>query len=191
MGFRRYVAVPAVLATMAVTAGAVPAQATVFDKGPVTFEDSHTEDVCGIAVRHDFAITGHFRNRTGKGELDQAFFGQSSVHITDTFTNLATNAFFTNEARVTDMDVKATPLGGNVFEFIFRESGMGVVRDMDGNVVLRDRGAIWTRLVFDTLGDSEPGGETLEESVIRVSGPHPGFEQDEEAFCATVHDLIG
>jgi hypothetical protein len=89
------------------------------------------------------------------------------------------------------MDVKATPLGDNVFEFKFREAGMGVVRDMDGNVVLRDRGAIWMRIVFDTLGDSEPGGETLDESVIRVNGPHPGFEQDEEAFCATVHDLIG
>jgi hypothetical protein len=191
MGFRRYVAMPAVLATMVVTAAVAPAQATVFDKGPFTFEDSHTEDLCGIAVRHDFAISGHFRNRTGKGDLDQAFFGQSSVRITDKFTNLATGAFFTNEARITGMDVKATPLGGNVFEFEYRESGNGVVRDMAGNVVLRDRGAIWTRVVFDTLGDSEPGGEILDESVIRVSGPHPGFEQDEEAFCAKVHDLIG
>jgi hypothetical protein len=37
------------------------------------------------------------------------------------------------------MDVKATPLGDNVFKFTF----------------------------------------------------HPGFEQDEDAFCATVHDMIG
>ena len=191
MGFRRYVAMPAVLATMVVTAGAVPAQATVFDKGPFAFEDSRTEDLCGIEVRHDFAISGHFRTRTGKGDLDQAFFGQSSARITDTFTNLATGAWIINEARLTEMDVKARPLGGNVFEFEFRDAGMGVVRDMDGNVVLRDRGAIWTRVVFDTLGDSQPGGDILEESVIRVSGPHPGFEQDEEEFCATVHDLIG
>jgi hypothetical protein len=191
MGCRRYLAMPAVLATIVVTAGAAPAQATVFDKGPFAFEDSNTEDLCGIEVRHDFSISGHFRNRTGKGDLDQAFFGQSSAHITDTFTNLATGAWFTNEARVTQMDVKASPLGGNVFVFEFREAGMGVVRDMDGNVVLRDRGAIWTRMVFDTLGDSQPGGEILEESVIRVSGPHPGFEQDEEQFCAAVHDLIG
>ena len=191
MGFRRYVAMPVVLATMAVAAGAVPAQATVFEKGPFTFEESQTEDLCGIAVRHDFAISGHFRTRTGKGELDQAFFGQSSSHLTDTFTNLATGDFFTFEARLTEMDVKATPLGGDVFEFIFREAGMGVVRDMDGNVALRDRGVIWMRIVFDTLGDSQPGGDIVDESVIRISGPHPGFEQDEEAFCATVHDLIG
>ena len=62
---------------------------------------------------------------------------------------------------------------------------------MDGDVVLRDRGVIWMRIVFDTLGDSQPGGEIRDESVIRVSGPHPGFEQDEAAFCATVHHLIG
>jgi hypothetical protein len=170
---------------------AVPAQASVFDQGPFTFEESHTEDICGLEVRHDFAVEGHFRTRTGKGDLDQAFFGQSSARITDTFTNLANGAFFTSEARVTGMDVKATPLGDDIFEFKFRESGMGIVRDMDGNVVLRDRGAIWMRVVFDTLGDSEPGGEILDETVIRVSGPHPGFEQDEDAFCATVRDLIG
>jgi hypothetical protein len=191
MGFRRHVAMPAVLATMAMTAAVAPAQATVFDKGHFAFEDSHTEDLCGLEVRHDFTISGHFRNRTGKGDLDQAFFGQQSVHITDRFTNVANGAFFTNEARLTQMDVKASPLGDNVFEFVDKESGMGVVRDMDGNVVLRDRGAIWNRIVFDTLGDSEPGGNTLEENVFRVSGPHPGFEQDEATFCAAVHDLIG
>jgi hypothetical protein len=191
MGFRRHVAMPAVLMSMAVAGAVAPAQATVFEKGHFTFEESNTEDLCGIEVRHDFAISGHFRTRTGKRDLDQAFFGQSSSHITDTFTNLATEAFFTVEATLTEMDVKATPLGGNLFEFEFREAGMGVVRDMDGNVVLRDRGVIWMRQVFDTLGDSRPGGEIKDESVIRVSGPHPGFEQDDEAFCAAVHDLIG
>jgi hypothetical protein len=191
MGFRRSVATPAVLATLFVAAAAAPANATVFEKGPFAFEDSSIEDICGLEVRHDFAVSGHFRNRTGKGDLDQAFFGQSSAHTTDTFTNLANGAWFTVEGRTTAMDVKAKPLGGNVFEFTMRESGIVVVRDMDGNVVLRDRGAIWVLQVFDTLGDSRPGGEVLDEDVLRVSGPHPGFEQDEEAFCATVHDLIG
>jgi hypothetical protein len=145
--------------------------------------------LCGIEVRRDTTASGHFRNRTGKGDLDQAFFGQSSVEFSDTFTNLATDASFSIEGRLTGMDVKATPLGGNVFEFKFRESGIVVVRDMDGNVVARDRGAIWTTIVFDTLGDSMPGGEVLDETVDRISGPHPLF--DEAAFCATVHDLIG
>jgi hypothetical protein len=191
MGFRRYVATAGALAIMVVMAGAVPAQATIFDKGHFSFQDSVEEDLCGIAVRHDITASGHFRNRTGKGDLDQAFFGQASFEFTDTFTNLATDASFSIEGRLTGMDVKATPLGGNVFEFEFRESGTVVVRDMDGNVVLRDAGATWITIVFDTLGDSMPGGEVLDETVDRVSGPHPLFEMDEAAFCDMVHDLIG
>jgi hypothetical protein len=87
--------------------------------------------------------------------------------------------------------VKATPLGGNVFEFRFQEAGTVVVRDMGGNVMLRDRGVFRTTIVFDTLGDSMPGGDVLDETVDRVSGPHPLFEMDEAAFCAMVDDLIG
>jgi hypothetical protein len=191
MGFKRHVALPAVLASLVAAAGAMPAQAAVFDKDRFTFEDSQTEEICGLEVRHDFVVSGHFRTRTGKQDLDQAFFGQSSERFTDTFTNLANGAWFTVDGRITLMDVRATALGDDIFEFMFRESGMSVVRDMDGNVVLRDSGAIWTLEVFDTLGDSQPGGESLNQTVIRVSGPHPGFEQDEETLCATVHDLIG
>jgi hypothetical protein len=66
-----------------------------------------------------------------------------------------------------------------------------VVRDMNGNVVLRESGSIWLTVVFDTLGDSQPGGVPLVESVDRVSGPHPLFEMDDAAFCDMVHALIG
>jgi hypothetical protein len=191
MGLRRSGGLAAVLAMLVVMVGAAPAPATVFNKDHFTFQDSFEEDLCGIAVRHDIDVSGHFRNRTGKGDLDQAFFGLTGFEATDTFTNLATGASFSIEARLTGMDVKATPLGGNVFEFKFRESGTVVVRDMDGNVVLREAGAIWRLVVFDTLGDSMPGGETLDETVLRVSGPHPLFEMDEAAFCNMVHDLIG
>jgi len=191
MGFRRSVALPAVLAMMVVMVGAVPAHATDFDSGHFSFEESVEEDLCGIEVRRDTVASGHFRDRTGKGDLDQAFFGQASFKFTDTFTNLATDASFSIEGKLTSMDVKATPLGGNVFEFRFRESGTIVVRDMAGDVVLRDRGAIWVTIVFDTLGDSMPGGEVLDETVDRVSGPHPLFDMDEAAFCDMVHDLIG
>ena len=191
MGLRRSVGLAAVLAMMVVMAGAAPAPATVFNKGDFTFQDSFEEDLCGIAVRHDVDVSGRFRNRTGKGDLDQAFFGHANVEFADTFTNLATGASFSIEGRITSMDVKASPLGGNVFDFTSRDSGTTVVRDMDGNVVLREAGAIWFEIVFDTLGDSMPGGEVLDETVLRVSGPHPLFDMDEAAFCGMVHELIG
>ena len=191
MGFRRCFAIAGTLAMLVVMAGAVPAQATIFEKGHFSFQDSFEDVLCGIAVRHDITASGHFRTRTGKGDLDQAFFGQSAVKSTNTFTNLATGASFSIEFNVTDMDVTATPLGGNVFEFTFQSAGRVVVRDMNGNVVLAEAGVIRFTLVFDTLGDSMPGGEVLDETVDRVSGPHPLFEMDEAAFCDMVHDLIG
>jgi hypothetical protein len=52
-----------------------------------------------------------------------------------------------------------------------------VVEDSDGNVVLRDRGRLTFRALFDTLGDGEPGGELLEQELtsqpgrIRASSP--------------------
>lgn len=89
-------------------------------------------------------------------------------------------------------DVRATNVGGSVFEFVTHEVGqVFVVRDMDGNLVLRDRGRIaWTYL-FDTLGDTEPGGVELDELDVRVSGPHPGYDISDEDYCAAVQDLIG
>jgi hypothetical protein len=78
MGSRRCVATAGALAILVVMAGAVPAQATVFDSGHFTFEESVNEDLCGIAVHRDTVASGHFRTRTGKGDLDQAFFGQSA-----------------------------------------------------------------------------------------------------------------
>jgi hypothetical protein len=173
-----------------VVVGAAPARATIYERGEFSFEESE-DDVCGMAVRRDSVGSGKFRTRTGKGDLDQAFFGQANVEFTDTFTNVDTGARFTIEGHFVNKDVKATPVGGNVFEFKIRESAMVAVRDMDGDVVMRERGAIWWDVVFDTLGDSQPGGVPVTETVTRVSGPHPLFELDDAAFCSMVDDLIG
>ena len=192
MGFRRCAAAVGTLAMLVVMGGAVPAQATIFERGEFSFQDSQEEDLCGIEVRVDSAFSTKFSARTGKGDLDQAFFGMDRYEFTDTFTNLATGAFFTVGGDGVFKDVKATRLRGDVFEFKILEAGaVTVVRDMDGNVVLRDRGAIWRTAEFDTLGDSQPGGEFLQERIDRVSGPHPWLDMEEAAFCDMVHDLIG
>jgi hypothetical protein len=55
---------------------------------------------------------------------------------------------------------------------------------------LRDVGLIEFSFVFDSLGDSAPGGENFEEQFVRVVGPHPGFEETFD-FCAQTDELIG
>jgi hypothetical protein len=57
-----------------------------------------------------------------------------------------------------------------------------------GNVVLRDQGRVTYRAIIDTLGDSQPGGELIEQEITSVSGPHPGLFAD---FCEIATNLIG
>ena len=86
---------------------------------------------------------------------------------------------------------RATPLGGTIFEFEAVEAGQPfVIEDAEGNVVVRDRGALRHRIVFDTLGDDEPGGVVLEEFDSAVHGPHPGFA-DDFPFCEIAAELTG
>lgn len=63
-----------------------------------------------------------------------------------------------------------------------------VIEDSDGNVVLRDRGRITYRALFDTLGDGQPGGVVIEEEITGVSGQFPSLSED---FCEIATDLIG
>ena len=73
-----------------------------------------------------------------------------------------------------------------MFEFRAIETGQTfTVVDAEGNVVLRDRGAVEITFLFDTLGDGMPGGEYLEESAI-ARGPHPSWDLD---WCAMALEL--
>jgi hypothetical protein len=192
MGIRRCAATAGAMTALLATGWAAPAQATIYERENFRFSESVEEELCGIAVRRDTTARGTLRVRTGKGDLDQAFFGSASVRFTDTFTNLETTASFSiSGTGVFGKDIKATPLGDGIFAFKVQDSGTVVVRDGDGRVVLRGAGSWWSTIVFDSLGDSAPGGEVISETLGRVNGPHPGLEMDDDEFCAMVEDLIG
>ena len=173
--------------------GVPGAGATVVDRG--SFSDSETDvpdTICGIDVIRDSTFSGTFRVRAGKGDLDQAFFQRLNLRITDVFTNPANGRTLTFDTQSLLNELTARRISGNVFEFTTIESGRPfTLRDSDGTIVLRDRGSIRRTIVFDTLGDSQPGGVQLSETVVRVSGPHPAFDLTEDGFCAMVGALIG
>jgi hypothetical protein len=88
-------------------------------------------------------------------------------------------------------DTKATQTSGTIYEFVAIEAGQPfVIADSTGKVVVRDRGVIRTRYLFDTLGDGTPGGVFLEAIDISVHGPHPGFAED-FPFCEIAAELTG
>ena len=65
-----------------------------------------------------------------------------------------------------------------------------MIRDSDGDLVARNRGNVHATYLFDTFGDSAPGGENVDGSweLVKLSGPHPSFETE---LCDIAGDLIG
>ena len=172
---------------------AAPVQAEVFDRGTFVFSETNVaENLCGIDLVRDTTVSGRFRNRVDKASDGQAFLGLQSFEFTESWTNPLNGKSMTFEGHSLNNEIKAAQVAGDVYEFTSIEAGQPfTVRDAAGRVVLRDRGMIRHRVVFDTLGDSKPGGVTLEESIVAVSGPHPGLEGSEDEFCAMVTELVG
>ena len=187
---RRRVAGPLALALM--LACVSPASAQVVERDRFSEPISEDYELCGIAVHEEGSVTGTVHFRVGKGDVESKFFQHLTYRFATTITNTANGRFVTVLAHAVVQDLKATPLGGTLFEVTLLEAGQTLVlRDMSGNLLLRDRGVVRTSLLYDTLGDDMPGGEVVELLSDDPRGPHPGFLMSEEEYCALVHDAIG
>ncbi|MGH8893828.1 MAG: hypothetical protein ACRDWY_11075 [Actinomycetes bacterium] len=143
--------------------------------------DSFDETVCGLDVHFEVAFSGVATIRPVRDSDGQAFFGHSTVGFTETITlaDPTSNAFVTTRGQFNFVEQHATHLSGDLWQFEASEAGTFTVRDSDGNTLIHDRGVAKFTAVFDTLGDSQPGGILLDEQVV-LHGPH----STEEAFCA-------
>jgi hypothetical protein len=180
------------VAMAALAFGAVPAGAQIVERerfvdtwGPETYND------CGFEIEVEGRATGRVQIRRGKGKTASAFFAHVRYSFRETHTNTETGEWFVVRGHAVFNEVKATRVEGNIFKFVAIEAGQPfVIEDSAGRVVVRDRGVIRYSILFDTLGDDEPGGELVEEFEPDVRGPHPGFDEDFD-FCAVATDLIG
>lgn len=144
---------------------------------------------CGFRIKFDLTATFHYLVREVRGSDGDAYLGQENFAFQNVLTNPATGAWFLVRGRGLFKELSARHVEGDIWEFTAHEVGQPfVVEDSDGNVILRDRGRITLRALFDTLGDGQPGGILLEEEITGVFGPHPGLDAD---FCAIATDLIG
>jgi len=162
---------------------AAPAGATVIER--FQFDDEYTDTFqdCGLTLQVVGTASGNIVTREGREE--GSFFGHLNYTYEDVVTNVATGKSVLVSGRATFQETKATHVEGTIFEFTSVEAGQPfTVRDMDGNLILRDRGAVRATILFDTLGDAEPGGELIDVLSEHVAGPHPGF--DDEGRCASV-----
>jgi hypothetical protein len=168
----------ALLAAAAVAAFAVvpAAQGAIFERFRFVDEPYSLEaEICGIEVQIEGTATGATRIRTGTGKLATAFFEHTSVAYSETWT-AANGRSVTVTGHSIFNEVKAVPLGANVFRFTAIQAGQPFrLYDSQGNLLLRDRGVIRFGYVLDTLGDATPGGVVIEFLEPSVRGPHPGF----------------
>jgi hypothetical protein len=183
---------PALGAAALIAFGVTPAQATVVDHGSFEGSERVSDRLCGLDLVRSSTFSGSFRIRVDNQSDGQAFFQRLNFDYRDVFTNTANGKSMTFEGHSVTNEIKATQIEGDVYEFTVVEAGQPfVVRDGAGKIVLRDRGLLRHRVVFDTLGDGTPGGITLEDEVVAVGGPHPGLDQSEDEFCSMVQSLIG
>ena len=185
----RNLAVLVAAAATALIVWAAPAGATVVDKGHYSGSYSESFDDCGFEVVVEGTGSGHYRIRAGKRDTDTAFFLNDNYSYAETLTNPATGAFVTITAQAVFNEIRATPIGGSVFQFDAVEAGQPfTVYDADGNLVVRERGVIVHHVLFDTEGDDVPGGIEIEYLGADVHGPHPAFDTE---FCDVITPLIG
>ena len=142
--------------------------------------DSFTNMICGLDVTIDVEYRGVFTIRTVKDSGGQAFLAHDNHESVETITNPATG----NQLIITTNDVfheqRAKHVDGNAWLFEAVNAGTFTLTTPEGARLLRDRGVIKFRAVFDTLGDGQPGGIQLSEEVLAVHGPHA----DESTFCS-------
>jgi hypothetical protein len=168
---------------------ALPANAAPIVNERYSGTESFTE--CGFQGESSFSGRVMIKDATPATD-GQFFYAQDNYQYRDVITNPATGEFVIVRGNGIIKEIQPRQMEGSVFTFLTHEAGQPfVVEDSSGRVVLRDRGMITLSYVFDTLGDSAPGGVFLEDPVVvRVSGPHPGFEEAFD-FCALLTSLIG
>lgn len=179
----------AVTGLMVLLAGTGPVGATVVERGHYSDTFAFSYDDCGPSVDVEGEFGGVYRIREGKHGNETAFYLMDNFSFQEVHTNADTGEWFMIRGDAVFNETRATRVEGSVFEFTSVQAGQPfVVEDSAGNVVIRDRGAIWRTILFDTEGDDVPGGIFIELVSVEARGPHPGFFI---SHCDIVNDLIG
>jgi hypothetical protein len=155
-----------------------------------SFTDSFTFDDCGCVVQDEVTGQGLFMLKQGHaGDPTPYLF--DNYDVTETITNPANGEWITITHNGLYKDLRITNVEGTVYDFVAIETGQPfVVRDMDGKVILRDRGNLVRYFTVDTLGDSDLDNDVFIEGSFSFvdHGAHPGFNFD---FCAMLTEQIG
>lgn len=177
------------MALAAVLLGAATASATVIEQQHYSGTDSFSFDDCGFTLEGQSEFHGQYLLRVDK--TGQAFLEHNKFWFREVITNPETGKWFVVSGNGLFHQIEATQVIGTIYEYVAIEAGHPfTIEDSAGKVIVRDRGVIRSTILFDTLGDSTPGGVFLGETDAVVHGPHPGFA-DDFSFCEIAAQLTG
>jgi hypothetical protein len=168
--------------TLLALALAGPAQAA-----PIVYEhysgtESFDFDDSGFVIHNEVVFEGVFMLKAPRadGAPPRLF---DNYHVIETLSANGRTATIEHQGLYKDLHI--THVEGTIYEFVAIEAGRPfTVLDGDGNILIRDRGVLFTTFQVDTKGDSDLENDEFIEgswSLLRDAGSHPGFYID---FCA-------
>ncbi len=108
------------------------------------------------------------------------------------FTNPETGAWFTQSGNGMFKDLKIVNVSGTVYSFETIEVGRPFeVRDMNGDLVIKDRGHLRTRFSVDTLGDSDLRTTSSSRAALSSSLTTVRIPASSSISASSATDLIG
>ena len=182
------------LIALSVIAGSAFAVGTVHARPPEHYSgsESFSFDDCGFQIDAVSTFSGTFTLKPGR-HGDPTPYLMDNYRFNNVYTNPDNGAWFTISGNGLYKDLHIVNVSGTVHSFEAIEAGQPVVvRDMNGKVVLRDRGHILSRFSVDTLGDDNLDNDIfIEDSfeLVAINGPHPVLEGVD--LCQVARDLIG
>ena len=181
---RALAAVGAVLALL--TLGTGSAGATITDRtGRVTQPYGFVNWDCGYELDVAGVSTDQILIRVDRKD-PRIVYVTDNYQFHETWTRAdGSGRSFVFEGNGLAKDVRATPLGGSLYQFTFHNAGQPfVIRDSAGNLLSRDRGIFELQYTLD-LDIGDPSWNFVD---VRFSGPHPSADVD---GCLTVAPLTG
>jgi hypothetical protein len=170
-----------VILALAMLVLAVPVQAAPIEREHYSESFSGDFDDCGFWIHEEVTFEGVFMLKAPRGDGTPPYlFDNYESH--QVLTANGRTAYIDHQGLYADVKIRLVE--GTVYQFIAHEVGQPwVMRDEDGNVLVRDRGSLRVTFQVDTLGDSDLDNDIfIEDSweLVRDSGRHPAFYFD---FC--------
>jgi hypothetical protein len=168
-----------------------PAQAAPLEREHYegTFVDEF--DCDGITLRQEGSFQGLFMLKQGRAGDPTPYLFDNYEYSMKVTAVPDTGRWFTREGNGLYKDLRITHVEGTVYQFDAIEAGQPwIVRDMDGELVIRDRGLLHTRFAVDTKGDTDLSNDEYVEGsweLVADRGAHPGFYVD---YCQMAKDLL-